>query len=136
MMKNLSRIAVALMLVLLVSAFAGAQSMNFPTSSNLSLRRSSSHETWHTVLIVGAVLLVIGIADDDSTLAILGGAGVLVALSETNGNAFQYRSVGRSFDLVKSGALSFGVNPFGSMGLTQDFKLSRPSAVLQATFKF
>ena len=133
--RTLSKFAGAMALALTLPAMSAAQSTSFSGAPNLTLRRSNSHETWHTVLIVSGVLFIIGLADDDSTLTILGGAGVLVALSESNGTAFAFRSP-RSFDLMKRGPVSLGLNPFGDLGMSQGLRLSRPSAVLQATFKF
>jgi hypothetical protein len=114
---------------------AGAQESKFTIPTQLSYQ-SSSKQMWNTVLIVSAVVLAVGLLQDDTTLAILGGAGVLVSLTQVNKYGFQLQSHPRGLDLVKSGPLSFGVNPFGQIGLRDGFGPIKPSVYLSANFKF
>jgi hypothetical protein len=107
-----------------------------PLAPAFTLRRGTDRETWHTVMIVSAVFLFAGLVDDDNTLTALGGAGVILSLVEMDSTRFRYASVGRGMDLVRMGPISLGVNPFGSMGLTQGFSNPHPDFVLQARFKF
>lgn len=130
-----TKLAAAAILPLVISATADAQVPGLNAVPNLTYSRGTNHETWHTVLIISGILLFAGLVSDDSTLTILGGAGVLVALSETNGNAYALRPV-RGFELAKSGPLSFGISPFGQMRFGQELRPSSPSFVLQAKIKF
>jgi hypothetical protein len=148
--RKVATIATTLALPFVFSGVAGAQTLDVPGPSSspslqipgftgspaFAFKSTTNRETWHTVLIVSGVLLFIGIVDSDSTLAILGGAGVLVSLSQTNGNAYRYNPAGRTLDFANIGKLSFGVNPFGGMNLAQGLNAPHPKFVVQAKFKF
>ena len=128
------KIAAVTALPLVVGATAHAQVADLRSAATLSYS-SASHETWHTVLLISGILLLAGLIDSDSGLIIIGGAGVLIAESETNGNAYR-SSIGHSLDFYHAGRLSFGVNPFGQMGLQQGLHQPRPNLTIQAKFKF
>jgi hypothetical protein len=122
-------------LPLIVSTAADAQTTNLNMVPGLSYGKAvQSRETWRTVTIVSGVLLFVGLVDDNSALILLGGAGLLVSLSATNGN--MYRPQARGVELLQFGNVSFGVKPFGQMDLSRELTTPRPSMVLQAKFKF
>lgn len=116
-----------------VVAPAGAQSIGLANTPALSFSRSADKGTWHTVMIVSAVVGVIGLLDGDSTLAVLGGAGVLLSVVESDQSRFQLRPFRHGLDLARTGPLSFGIDP---IGLSPGFARPRPAAYLHATFKF
>lgn len=94
--------------------------------------QSNQRNTWHTVLLISAAVGIVGVIQGDSTLTLLGGAGVVLSLYESE----RYRSGLRGFDLVKTGPLSMGINPLG-VGFNRSLSTVRPAAYyIQATFKF
>jgi hypothetical protein len=129
-----AKLAAVTALPFLVSAAAEASSTDLPGLPMMGYSRSTDRETWRSVMLVSGILLVAGLVDDNGALILIGGAGLLVSLSHTNGN--YYSSVGRSMDLARFGAISMGVNPLGGMKLTPATTPSRPSLVVQAKFKF
>jgi hypothetical protein len=157
MKRILTKFAATAAFAFAVTAMAGAQSqsslaapslvapsqpitsagleMNRSMTPGFTFSKSTDHQTWHTVLLVSAIFLFAGLVDSNSTLIILGGAGVLVSLSETNGNAYRFQP-GRSMELARMGHMSLGINPLGQMGWSQGISAPKPSIILQAKFKF
>ncbi len=133
--NSAAKLAALAILPLATAAVANAQSTNYTDFSHLSYSRGTNHETWHSVLLISGILLFAGLVDDNSGLIILGGAGVLVALSETNGNAYR-SSVGHGTDLLQMGNVSLGVNPFAYANPNQRLEMPKPAFVIQAKFKF
>jgi hypothetical protein len=131
-----AKLAALTALPLAFCATAHAQSADFTRLSHLSYNTSysTSHETWHTVLLISGVLLLAGLIDDSSGLIILGGAGVLIAESETNGTAFR-QTMGHGMEFAKLGKVSFGFNPFGQ-SFAQGLQPPRPNLVIQTKLKF
>ena len=147
-------VAMALVFVGSVPAFAQSavitDSVRFPFESNranistpasqpfsMSLSGSADKGTWHTVMIISAVVGIIGLVDGDSTLTLIGAGGVLLSLFETGGSSsFRFQGFRHGFDLVHSGPLSFGVNPFGALGPIQNPSISRPNPFVQLSIKF
>jgi hypothetical protein len=121
-------------LALVVVAPANAQSVapNTPTVSF----QSSKKGMWQTVLLVSAIVGVVGVVQGDSTLIILGGAGVLLSLYQTNQMGFRPQPFRHGLDLMRSGPVSFGIQPFGTFGLQPGFTTPRPTAYLHASFRF
>ena len=132
----MTTLAGVLALTTALPSTAKAQSSDLKLPVTLSYSASTQKDTWNTVLIVSGVVLVVGLITDESALTLLGGAGVIVSLVQSNkfGYAPQYSPHG--INLLQKGPVSFGVNPFGQMGLNQGFKDLRPSAYLSANFKF
>ena len=132
----MTTMAAAVALAFGFTATASAQSSDLKLPVTLSYSASTQKDTWNTVLIVSGVVLVVGLITDESALTLLGGAGVIVSLVQSNkfGYAPQYSPHG--IDLIQKGPVSFGVNPFGQMGITQGFKDLRPSAYISANFRF
>ena len=125
-------------LPLLFATTAHAQQMPAPAiapSAPVLTYTSGSHEMWHSVLLISGIFLLVGLVDNDSGLTILGGAGVLVALSETNGTAYRFVPAQHGVDLLQMGHVSLGVDPFG-FGFTQENRGPKPGLILQAKFKF
>jgi hypothetical protein len=85
--------------------------------------------------LISGIVLLAGLLDDNSGLIILGGAGVLVALSETNGTAYRMRA-GNGIDMFTAGHVSVGFNPFGNLSFDEGLKHPQPNVILQAKFKF
>ena len=81
--------------------------------------------------------MVVGLATEETTLTLLGGVGVLISLIQTNKTGFQSQFFPQGIDLVQKGSLSFGINPFGNVGVSPNFNSTlRPTPYLVATFKF
>ncbi|HVT13148.1 MAG TPA: hypothetical protein VHE55_12865 [Fimbriimonadaceae bacterium] len=127
--KTFAMIALALAVV----APASAQSIGLANTPTLSFSRSADRDTWHTVMIVSAVVGIVGLLDGDGTLAVLGGAGVALSLIESDSSRFQLRPFRYGLNLAKAGPLSFGIDP---IGLSPVFAKPRPSVFVRATFKF
>lgn len=129
-----AKIAAAMALPLITSVAAQAHDNIVPGVPILSYSRSTDRETWRSVLLVSGILLIAGLVDDNGALILIGGAGVLVSLSHTNGS--YYTSVGRGLEFAKVGPVSMGFNPFGTMRLSQGLNNPQPTVVVQAKFKF
>lgn len=134
--QNIAKLAAATILAPMTLAVANAQDQAFKIPASLSYARSSPRDTWNTVLVVSAGVLIIGLIQDDSTLTILGGAGTLVSLVQLNQTHFRPQYSPRGISLLSSGPVSFGVTPFGSMNAQQGFRDFRPGAYIAANFKF
>ena len=98
--------------------------------------QSSQRQMWQSVLLVSAAVGVLGLVQGDSTLTLLGGAGVLLALYQTNRAGFQLRPSKFGIDVVGAGPVSVGIAPFGQRGFSKGMGTGRPAAYVQATFKF
>lgn len=120
---------------LCLSGVAGAQTAEFKIPTKLSYA-STDRQTWNTVLLISGIVAIVGLTQSDSTLTILGGAGVLVSLVQLNKNGYMPQYSPRGLDFYKSGPVSFGFNPFGMVGPNQDLKGIRPSGYITANFKF
>ncbi|MBI1755913.1 MAG: hypothetical protein HYR64_02260 [Fimbriimonas ginsengisoli] len=134
--KNITaRAAAAIAFGLMASVPAAAQTTAPVGAPALSFGRPVRGDSSHTLLLVSAIVLVVGLAESNSTLTILGGAGVLISLSET-GRLYRPESPRRGVDLVKVGRVSMGVSPFGQIGQPQGFSSPQPSAYVRITTKF
>ena len=102
----------------------------------LGLAYQGRRDTWNTVLLISGIVFVVGLIQDDSTLAILGGAGVIVSLIQLNPSRFTGNSISHGLDLAKAGPVSFGFSPFGQFGAVPGDRSLRPSAYVAANFKF
>jgi hypothetical protein len=129
------RVAAPLTLAFLITAPAMAQSTVPAAAPALSLQRSQ-RGTWQTVLLVSAAVGIVGLLQGDTTLTLLGGAGVLLSLYETNRTGFRPQPFRHGIDLLSSGPVSFGIQPLGQFGLSRGLAKPQPSAYIQATFKF
>ncbi|MBC8063994.1 MAG: hypothetical protein H7Y17_04135 [Chlorobia bacterium] len=118
------------------SSMASAQSLDFKIPVKMSYGAATPSGTWNTVLIVSAAVMAVGLITGETTLTILGGAGVLVSLTQTNKSGFRPQYFARGLDLVQSGPVSFGVRPFGPAGLHQGITTLQPSPYIVANFKF
>ena len=133
----MSALALTMGLGTVSSVEATDSPFKIPTKLSYS-SAASQRDTWNTVLIVSAAVLVVGLITDESTLALLGGAGVLVSLVQTNNLGFQAPSMPRGIDFYKSGPVSLGVSPFGRFGLRSGagFDALNPSPYIVANFRF
>lgn len=139
MMKRSTIAAMALSIGMGISNSAVASDLPFTIPTKLSYTSAPSQKnTWNTVLIVSAAVLVVGLIQGESTLALLGGAGVLVSLVQTNNLGFQAPSMPRGIDFYKAGPVSFGLSPFGRFGLRSSagFDSLSPSPYVVANFRF
>lgn len=139
MMNRSTIAALALSIGTGISSSAVASDLPFTIPTKLSYSSAANQKsTWNTVLIVSAAVLVIGLIQEESTLALLGGAGVLVSLVQTNNLGFQAPSMPRGIDFYKSGPVSFGLSPFGRFGLRlgAGFDSFSPSPYVVANFRF
>lgn len=127
--KATAKISAGIVIGFGIMAPASAQTYDAFSPGNLSFSRSEDRDTWHTVLIASAVIGIVGLASGDGTLTVLGAAGVVLSLVETDQNRFRY---GRGFDLLHRGPISLGISPFGQAG----YPGFRPSAYVQYVFKF
>lgn len=134
--KSTAKAASIAALAFTMIGVADAQSVVPAGAPVLSFNSSSNKETWHMVLLISAGVGILGLVNSDSTLTILGGAGVLLSLYESQGSHFQVRPSLRGVDMFKSGPMSFGLNPFGGMGAREGFSLTRPAAYVKLSFKF
>ena len=98
--------------------------------------QGSQKGMWQTVLLVSAIVGIVGVVQGDSTLTILGGAGVVLSLYQTGKMGFNPQPFRHGIDLMRSGPVSFGVQPFGQFGPLPGLNSPRPTAYLHATFKF
>jgi len=103
---------------------------------SLGYAYSTRRDTWNTVLLVSGIVMVVGLVQSDSTLTILGGAGVIVSLVQLNSTRFRSHSFARGVDLVQAGPISLGFSPFGQVGMVPGYNTPRPSLYAAATFKF
>ena len=116
---------------------ANAEARAFdPNSFRLTLSSSGDRSMWHNVLVISAIVGIVGIATQDSTLTILGAAGVVLSLVETGGSTFRFRSATHGMDLMESGPFTFGINPFSQ--LDGSSISTKPSAApyMRLSFKF
>jgi len=102
-----------------------------PTLSYAQTRR----DTWNTVLLVSAIVLVVGLIQEESTLVILGGAGVIVSLIQMD-RRFQLQYSPKGIHLFNSGPLTFGINPMSQPGLVDRPGPNRLGYFAGLNFKF
>jgi hypothetical protein len=126
-----ARIAAVTALGIGVIAPASAQKAAHFDFKPLAFRSSGQRDMWHTVTLVSAGVALAGILTDDGPLTVLGAAGVIVSLVESDSTRFRYAPAFRGIDFVHSGPISFGVSPFG-LG----FDSPHPAGYLQLTFRF
>lgn len=119
-----------------LTSTARASDNDFKIPTRLSFSAASQKDTWNTVLIISAAVMVVGLIQEESTLTLLGGAGVLVSLFQTNKMGFSAPALPHGLDLVKSGPVSFGFSPFGQFGLASGVTTLNPSPYVVAKFKF
>ncbi len=126
--NNISaKVAAALAISFLAVAPACAQSQNLVTNPSLSFNSASGGSN-NALLLVSAGVLLIGLVDDNNTLTLLGGLGVLYSVVGSGQSHFQsYRH-----EVAKTGPLSVGFISYRQ----PDLSPMRPSPYIQATFKF
>lgn len=125
----------ALALGIGLSGMASAQNHDLKLTATLSYGQSEK-QTWNTVLLISAAVLVVGLIQNEDTLTLLGGAGVLVSLVQTSKYGYMPQAFPHGIDLVQKGPLSLGMNPFGLVGPSQGFTNLRPSVYVAMNFKF
>jgi hypothetical protein len=92
-------------------------------------------DPWNALLWISAIVLVVGIADDDGGLIIIGGAGVVVSLVESDQFGGRLAFSHNGVDFLKAGSLSFGLNQtYYQVGQTHGVTYQSPC--LQMSFKF
>lgn len=96
---------------------------------------SSSHDTWNGVMLVSGIVALIGLVDNDSTLVIIGGAGVLLSLYEESSSRFAFGGY-RHADLMKSGPWTMGLKTTPGIALAPGLASPQPSAFVQYTVRF
>jgi hypothetical protein len=130
-MKNITaKAAAAVALTSVACASANAQTLNVDGPSMHSLRAAPGGISNRTLLLASAIILLVGLADSDSTLTIIGGVGVLISVMDTN--TMSYRMNSYRHDLIRTGGLSFGMAPYGQPGSTA----FRPAPYAQISIKF
>lgn len=130
-MKNIAaKAVVAAALTSLACASASAQTLNVDGPSMPSFRAAPGGISNHTLLLASAIILLVGLADSDNTLTIIGGVGVLISVMDTN--TMRFRMSSYRHDLVRTGGLSFGVAPFSYAGSTA----FRPAPYAQISVRF
>ena len=134
MNSTITKFGIAAGMVGVAAVPAAAQSYAAYNPPMMSFSSSGQHDTWNTVLVASAIVGVIGLATNDGTLTIIGAAGVVVSLVETNSSRFRYQALHRGIDLAHAGPLSFGVSPFGGFG-SVGVPGMRPAAYAQLSFK-
>lgn len=123
--KKLSLVALATVTV----ASASAQTASLNNYPALSFAAGTDRSTWQTVMLISIGVGVLGLANGDSTLTIIGAAGAAISLSQMGRLSFQNQP---RLSFARSGPISFGLNPMGS----PDMGVKRPTVFLNATFKF
>lgn len=119
----------------------GAQFSNFAAVPGVPFHAagfsvaSVDRDAWRTIMLISGIVLIVGLVDNDSTLAILGGAGLLVSFVESGPPSFAYRGF-RGFPLMQSGPFTFGISPYGQLGLARGLDKPCPSPFATVTFKF
>ena len=131
-----SRKLIVLALGLGLSGISGAQSLPTQLPVRLTFASAPKQDTWNTVLIVSAAVMVVGLIQHESTLTLLGGAGVLVSLVQSHRSGFRPNYSLRGIDLITHRHLTLGISPFGSMDLDRSFSSLRPSLFIAANFRF
>jgi hypothetical protein len=111
-----------------VVAGASAQTASLNNYPSLSFARNPDRSTWQTIMLISIGVGVLGLANGDSTLTILGAAGAAISLSQMGRLSFQ----NKGFSLASKGPLSFGLNPMGM----HEIGMNRPMVFLNAKFKF
>jgi hypothetical protein len=150
MNKNLRNLKIAALAAtaLGASAISGAQSFDPTIPVTLSYGPAigtkaspglayaqTSRNTWNTVLLVSAIVLVVGLIQEESTLVILGGAGVIVSLIQMD-KRFQLQYSPKGITLFNSGPLTFGLNPLSQPGLVDKPGPARLGYFAGLNFKF
>ena len=125
--KTTAKAAAGMAFVAMATVPAMAQTPAMVGAPALSYNRAMRHDSNHTLLIVSAAVLVIGVIDSNSTLTILGAAGVFLSLSES-GQMYRARS---GSDLLKYGNVSLGFNAKGSPQAMSD---ARPYIQISSKF--
>jgi hypothetical protein len=98
--------------------------------------RGEQRDTMRTVLIISAVVFVVGLADDNATLAIIGGAGCIYSLAQSNQLGFRRSAFRNGLQFAGSGPVSLGLNGLSQGGLSHEQAFAHPGAYVQASFKF
>jgi len=117
------------------TATASAQEANFKIPTTLSYAQTR-RDTWNTVLIVSGAVMVVGLIQEETTLTLLGGAGVLISLVQLNNTRYRSELFPGGMDLVRKGAFSFGMKPFDETMLRSGFNTIQPTPYISASFKF
>lgn len=117
-------------------AHARAQDATLPLPAQFSFSAPAKQDTWNTVLIVSAAVMVVGLIQEESTLTLLGGAGVLVSLVQSNKSGFRPNYTFRGIDFIKDHHVAFGINPFGTFASERTQTTLRPSLYIAANFRF
>lgn len=117
------------------TSVASAQSRDFKIPTTLEYQ-SSRRDTWNTVLIVSAAVMVIGLVQEETTLTLLGGAGVLISLVQLNNSRYASQLFPGGMDLVRRGPVSFGIKPYDETMLRSGFNTVQPSPYISVSFKF
>lgn len=121
--------------MLALTMISASSAQNFEGAS-VSFQSGNQRSTWQTVMLISAIVGIVGVAQGDSTLTILGGAGVLLSLYQTERMRFQLQPFQGGVSMLRSGPVTFGMKPFGDLSPAQGMTGSRPSVFVQATFKF
>lgn len=137
-LKNLFILVVA-PLVLSSVSFNSAQAQEFKVYEPPSFvaPQRSMRATWNLVLAVSAVVAAIGLIQDESALVVIGGAGIVISLLQSDRSRFTtLRDPIRGFDLHRSGAATFGFSPFDTNRNWSRRSAFKPSIYIAAKFKF
>jgi len=103
-------------------------------SETMTFRRRD-RDTWNTLLWISAAVAIVGLANDDAGLMLIGGIGVVYSLSQNNQLGLRYGPTHQGLDLVSTGPLSFGLAPtYYRVGETREVTYQSPC--LQLRFKF
>ena|SRR5579862_4040710 len=119
-----------------LTSFACSQQPTALDAAKFSFASSGDRQMWHTVLIVSAAVGIIGILDSDSTLTVIGGAGVLLSLYESESSHFAFHAFRPGGDFFRMGPMSLGFDGLVRSGFSQRFDSPRPTAHVVYTFKF
>jgi hypothetical protein len=109
--------ALAVALALGGTAVANADVPSLSNAPAVGFSYSGDQNTWHTVMLVSAVVAIVGLVQDDSTLVLLGAGGVILGAVESSQSRFRYGITRPGVDLVKTGPVSFGVRPYEAPAL-------------------
>lgn len=93
---------------------------------------AGDRQTWNTVMLVSGIVGFVGLVDNDPTLVILGGVGVLVSVFEEN-NQMRYRfgTLAGGDGLIRTGRFSFGFTQVPGIALAPGLAAPAPGAFAQ-----
>lgn len=96
----------------------------------------ADRQMWHVIFLVSAIVLVAGIADQDTGLIAIGAVGMVISLVESGPPSFRYSPYHPGIALAHKGPLSFGIYPYTKYDLLPGSAKPLPSPFVHYTIHF